>query len=155
MQTIKSNLADWTINFLKNKDILLKKISSIDKDSKESDLIVSYKDSKKHHFFILENLNDINQLLDKFEYDFYFSIITINSKENLDILLENWEKLSPFENLTIYFVNPFSLLENKWVVQPHTHDKVSEPESIKSGLKTLFSSVDNITEQDFKKKITG
>ena len=69
-------------------------------------------------------------------------IITLNTKDNLSKIIENWSNLIEHQNLCIYFVNPASQLETKWVVCPYTHNKITEKASLKSGLETLFSMVE-------------
>ena len=77
----------------------------------------------------------------------------LNSKENLDFLMNKWNKLIKFDKLTIFFVNPFSELEKKWFISPYVHNKICDKDSLKLGLKTMFETVESITEKEIIKNI--
>ena len=51
-------------------------------------------------------------------------------------------KLSSLPMLSIYFVNPNSSTEKKWIIYPFTHSKITEHSALKLGLMTLFESVE-------------
>jgi hypothetical protein len=44
----------------------------------------------------------------------------------------------------MYFVNPESATDKKWMIYPHTHHKISDPSSLKLGLESLFSTVQEV-----------
>ena len=147
-------LLDWTINFIKNKDIVSKKIEQIENGKDSFDLYVKYKD-REQYFIIAPNINDIDFIIGKISgvvnNTAYFSIVTLNSKVNFDIILENWNKLINFKFLNIIFVNPFSELDKKWIIFPYTHNKICDESSLKSGLKSMFETVEPIlqTKQNY------
>jgi len=147
-----SFLVEWTINFVKNKDIISKKIEKIENGKDGFDLYVKYKD-KEQFFIIIPDIVDIEPIIQRINNDFYFSIVTLNSKKNLDVMLKNWNKLINFKFLNIIFINPFSELDKKWVVFPHTHHKISDESSLKNGLKSMFEAVEPIEEQQLVAKI--
>lgn len=153
MSALKSYLADWCITFLKNRDLVFRKIASIESQSGESDFAVNYKDGKKQSFFVIDDISHISQFLSKLNNEFYFSIVTINSEKNFRLLLEKWNDLVQFKHLSIYFLNPFSALEKKWILHPYTHNKISEPGSLKSGLKSIFEAVEAITAEEFNERL--
>ena len=149
-----SFLADWTINFIKHKDILTKKIERIENGKDGFDLYVKYKD-REQYFIILPKIGDIGQILERINDNFYFTVITLNSKENFGIILKNWAKLVNFKFLNIIFVNPFSQLDTKWVIFPHTHHKICDESSLENGLKAMFDMVEPIEEEQLIPKITS
>ena len=151
---LRSFLADWTVNFIKNKDIVAKKIEQIENGKDGFDLYVKYKD-KEQYFIIAPNLADIDSIMQKINNKFYFTIVTLNSKENFDSVLKSWSKLINFKFLSIIFVNPFSQLDKKWIIFPYTHHKISDESSLKSGLKAMFEMVEPIEEQQLIAKITS
>jgi hypothetical protein len=53
-------------------------------------------------------------------------------------LIKNWKKLSDIKNLSFLFVN--LKIGDKWVINPHTHSMIADPESIESGLRTMFDT---------------
>jgi len=73
------------------------------------------------------------------------AVVTFNTLENFDFLLNHWGKLKDVKNLTIYFINPFSKLDKKWVIKPHVHDRICEQNSLKKGLRSIFGMVEVIT----------
>ena len=147
-------LVEWTINFVKNKDIISKKIDRIENGKDGFDLYIKYKD-REQYFVIAPSIADIDSIIQRINNTFYFSIVTINSKENFDSVLKNWGKLINFKFLNIIFVNPFSELDKKWVVFPYTHHKISDESSLKTGLKSMFAMVEPIEEQQLIAKITS
>ena len=149
-----SFLVEWTVNFVKNKDIVAKKIENIENGKNGFDLYVKYKD-REQYFVIAPNIVDIDSIIQKMSNEFYFSIVTLNSKENFEIVLKNWNRLIGFKFLNIIFVNPFSELDKKWIVFPHTHHKICDESSLENGLKSMFGMVEPIEEEQLVAKLTG
>ncbi|MBI2658603.1 hypothetical protein HYX05_00685 [Candidatus Woesearchaeota archaeon] len=149
-----SFLVDWTVNFVKNKDIISKKIEKIENGKDGFDLYVKYRD-REQYFIIAANISGIDSIIQRLNSNSYFSIVTINSKENFDIVIKNWSKLIGFKFLNIIFVNPFSDMDKKWIVFPHTHHKICDESSLKNGLRAMFEMVEPIEEQQLIAKITG
>ena len=151
---VHSFLVDWTVNFLKNKDILAKKIENIEHDKDGFDLYVKYRDREQRVIVALQ-LKDLDSIVKKISNNSYFSIVTLNSKENFDAVVKNWNALTSFKFLNIIFANPFSESEKKWIVFPHTHHKICDENSLESGLKSMFVMVEPIEEGQLLAKITG
>ena len=148
----RSFLIDWIISFVKNKDIISKKIEKIENGKNNFDLYVKYRD-KEQYFIIAPIIKDIDSIIQKLSNNAYFSIVALNSKENLDIVLKNWNKLINFKFLSIIFVNPFSEIDKKWIIFPQTHNKISDESSLEAGLKSMFEMVEPIGEQQLAAKI--
>ena len=150
----RSFLLDWTVNFIKNKDIVAKKIEKIENNKDGFDLFVKYRD-REQYFIIAPNLADIDSIMQRINDKLHFTIVTLNSKGNFDAMLKSWDMLINFRFLSIIFVNPFSELDKKWIVFPYTHHKISDDSSLKNGLKAIFEMVEPIEEQQLIAKITG
>ena len=151
---LHSFLIDWTVNFIKNKDIISKKIENIENGKDGFDLYVRYKD-REQYFIITPNFLDIEPIIQRMNDKFYFTIVTLNSKENFDAMLKNWSRLIDFKFLSIIFVNPFSELDKKWIIAPNIHQKISDESSLKNGLRAMFEMVEPIEEQQLIERITG
>jgi len=149
-----SFLVNWTINFVKNKDLISKKIEKIENGKDGFDLYVRYKD-REQYFIIVPDIADIDAIIQRINNNYYFSIVTLNSKENFDIVIKNWNKLISFKFLNIIFVNPFSEMDKKWIVFPHTHHKICDESSLENGLKSMFKMVEPIEEQQLIARITS
>ena len=147
-------LVDWTIDFVKNKDAISKKIEGIERGKGEFDLYVKYKD-KEHYFIILTKIEDVSRIIEKINPEVYFSIVTLNSKDNLDAVLKSWNSLAGFKLLSILFINPFSESDKKWAISPHIHNKVCDESSLERGLKSMFETVDAIEEGQLAARLTG
>ena len=151
---LRSFLVDWTVSFFKNKDLLAKKIASIEKNKDGFDISIKFKD--KWQYVVVEpQLNDIDTILRKFNGKDYFTIVTLNSSKNLDIVVKNWQKLASFKLLSIMFVNPVSETDKKWVIFPHTHSMVADGASLELGLKSMFGMVEPIEEGRLLEIIKG
>ena len=147
-------MVEWTVQFIKNKDLVSKKIEKIENGKDGFDLYVKYKD-REQYFIIASSINDIDSIIQKINNNFYFSIVTLNSKENFDIVLKNWNKLIHFKFLNIIFVNPFSEMDKKWIIFPHTHQKICDGSYLKNGLKSMFNMVEPIEEKQLIAKLTS
>lgn len=137
------------IRFLKNRDILMKTIEKIEK--KEGIIVVKHK-TKKQIILIQPFIRNKN-LLKSISNKDHITILTLNTKENLDFVMNNWKQLVKNPKLNIYFVNPFSKMEKKWVIFPYTHNLVSDKASLRQGILSLFNTVDVLTEEEAKKII--
>lgn len=160
MADIHSFLVNWTINFIKNKDIFSKKVEKIEHRKDGFDLYVKYKD-KEQYFIITAKIADIGHVLQKINSlchissSCHFSIVTLNSSENFEALLKNWSGLTAFKFLNIIFTNPFSATDKKWAVFPHTHSKICDEYSLENGLKAMFEGVEIIDEQQLAENIAS
>ena len=152
MADAHSFLVDWTMNFIKNKDIVAKKIEKIENGKDGFDLYVKRKD-REQYFIITAKIADMDSILRKINSIGNFSIVTLNSSENFEALLKNWGRLISFKFLNIIFANPFSAADKKWAVFPHTHHKICDESSLETGLKAMFDSVDTIDEQQLAEKV--
>lgn len=152
MDPLKEFLVKWTVDYIKNKDLIAKNVESIEKVSDGFDVHVKYKD--KEQFFIVKPIiSDIDEIVSMVEKDPHFSLVTFNTKENFDCIVKNWNSLVTLQYLSIYFVNPFSQLDKKWIIHPHTHHQICDKESLTRGLKSMFETVEPITKEQLKKRI--
>ena len=151
---LHSFLVEWTIKFVKNKDIVAKKIEQIENGKDGFDLHVKYKD-REQYFIIVSKIADIDSIIQKINDKAHYSLVTLNSKENFEVVLKNWNKLIYFKFLSIMFINPFSETDKKWTVFPHTHHKICDEPSLENGLKTMFEMVEPIEEGQLTAKITS
>lgn len=132
------NLKEWLILFIKHKDIFYKKIVNI---SEKGNIVVVEQKENTLYYAILPHINDINNLLEEY-VDKQICIVTYNTKPNLNVIIKDWQKFSKLPMLSIYFVNPNSSTDKKWIISPFTHSKITESSSLKLGLQTLFESVE-------------
>jgi len=88
--------------------------------------------------FVLDDLNDFKDFDEKSRIMIY----VYNKKENLAVLVEKWKEFVKCKLLGICFVNPESILERKWCIFPHTHDKICDENSLELGLKSMFETVE-------------
>ena len=141
------DLKEWAMHFVKNKDLFQRKIKEI-KDKKKSIQILN-KDGSTHMYFMQENLNltELTSDLEESNKDKnkHVSIVCLNKRKNLDILLEHWKKISEFQRCCFIFVNLNSLTEKRWIIRPHIHAKIADPESLKTGLEAMFSNVQEVS----------
>ena len=145
----KDNLVDWTVDYLKNKDLYLKRIEIIEKNKKGFDIYVKFKD-REQFFVVVPVIDDINNVFSKFDSEKYFGLIVLNTKSNFDILVNNWEGFVKFKHLCVYFVNPSSKLDKKWIIYPHTHNNVCEKDALEKGLNSMFGMVEELSESKIK-----
>jgi hypothetical protein len=165
MDKAHSELVDWTINYLKNRDLFLRKIDVIEKDKKGFDVYVKFKDSlkskisnsyespirKKEQFFVvMPIMSEIKELFSRFEPGGNYGLVVFNTLSNFNVLIDNWKEFVKFKGLCVYFVNPSSKLDKRWVIYPYTHNNICEEGSLKAGLKSMFDMVEVLTEAKIK-----
>jgi len=147
-EVIVKFLREWAVSYVKHRDILTKNIINIKEE--QNKVIVKFKD--KEQIFLIRPTAD-DSVIQGINKDKNIGIVMLNSKENLDFLMNKWNKLIKFDKLTIFFVNPFSELEKKWFISPYVHNKICDKDSLKLGLKTMFETVESITEKGIIKNI--
>jgi len=146
MPNIKKFLAKWIVDYYKNKDIMLGDIVSIDENKDGFDAIINEQD-KKILCIALDQPEKFNFNLNK---EGFYVIVMLNRKESLDFLLNNWEKLVEFPNFKIFFINPFSDTDKKWIISPYIHNKVCDEKALKTGLRSMFETVEPIIDRNLK-----
>ncbi|HDD70928.1 MAG TPA: hypothetical protein ENF94_02065 [Candidatus Woesearchaeota archaeon] len=129
------NLKDWLLNFLKSRSSFFGSDSSVEE---KEDFIILKKESGVEFFFVKGLLDDsvrdrIAGCKDK------LTVVVLNKKANVDWLVNNWDFLIRFPRLCFMFVNPD--VSEKWAIFPKTHDLISERNSLRKGLLSLFESV--------------
>lgn len=141
-------LANWTINYVKNRDLTFRKLVKYTEKSKDDCIEFEFKDKIVAHF-IVDKVTD--KIFDTIKAHDHKVIVCPNIEENFKFLIKNWKKLSDAKNLSFLFVN--LKLGDKWVINPHTHSMIADPESIESGLRTMFDTANGkITEVKAGKK---
>ena len=148
---IKSYMVEWTINYLKNKDLFAKNIVSIERHNDE--LCVKFKKGEQF-YLMLPTIHDVDELIQKIREKRNLAVIVLNSKENFQLITQNWKRFIDFEQFTIFFINPFSNLDRKWILCPYVHNKICDDASLVNGLKSIFSTVEMITEEQLHNLIS-
>jgi hypothetical protein len=134
-------LTSWTEQYVKNKDLIKREVQSISKHEAGWTLSVIKKEGVQH-FLVIPHLESINVLLSKMQPDFNAALVVLNTRKNLDIIIEAWSELIKFPKLAIIFANPESNTDKRWIIFPHTHENVTERKALKVGLESMFSTVD-------------
>ncbi len=144
-------LVSWIINFLKNKDLLIKKIDLIEKNKNGFDVYIKFK-NKEQFFIVKPIIENIDYILSKFNQEGHFGLVVFNTESNFNILIKNWDKFVKFKNLSVYFINSFSQLDKKWIIHPYVHNNICERNALEKGLRSMFDMVEPLTEGQIKDK---
>jgi hypothetical protein len=148
MDNITVYLQDWFERLLKHKDIMQRSIKEIKRIGNR--LEVEYKAGHKT-CYIITHLKDLD--LSEIKDIENPMIVMLNSEENFAEFVKIWPKLISHTKLCVYSVNPFSEPDSKWVLFPYTHHQISDADSLETGLRTIFESVESITPEEFSQKI--
>ena len=132
-------LADWFSRYIKNRDLAFRKIEDIKEEPGK--VVVYQTDGKQVHYYILPFIDDFSKHLDSMKEQ-ELGIVTFNTLPAFKALVKDWKLLIEKQSLVIYFINPFSKQEKKWIIRPRTHHLISDEASLKEGLKSLFETVD-------------
>jgi hypothetical protein len=128
-------LADWTVNYVKNRDLTFRKLVGYKEHAKDEYISFEFKDKTVAHF-IVDKLTD--KIFDIIKSHDHKVIVCQNTEENFKFLIKNWKKVSEIKNLSFLFVN--LKINDKWIVNPHTHSMIADPASVESGLRTMFDT---------------
>lgn len=96
-------------------------------------------------------LENAEKNLKSIKNDSHAFFICMNTIENLNKLLELWNKFITYNHLGLIFLNPFSKAEKSWTIFPHTHDLISDESSLKLGIQTMFGQVEPTDRKDIEK----
>ncbi len=139
MTEAKEVLKEWIVNYLKSRDAMTKQITAIRSGSENVDVFVEGL-LKSQYVIVQPELNDIGRL-DSLK-DKHVVLVTANTKKNVEFLIANWDALSKYPHLSIYFVNPHSAIDKRWIIYPATHDRITERRALRKGLESMFSTVE-------------
>ena len=139
------SLTEWTTTFVKHKDMMKQQIVSL--EEKHGIVHVVMKGDKKQDYFVFEKIVDMKHVDDagkKSDADQNYSInvVCYNTSENLKLLVQHWKECAAHTRLLFYFVNPKSLTDMKWTINPWLHNRISDHASLENGLKSMASMVD-------------
>ena len=152
MDKLVEFLANWTKEYLKSKNTVTKSLVSV--EEKGTELVARFKD-REQRIVIAPFMNSFAEVLGELTKnpEMHLAVVTFNSEKSFKALLENWKELVKHRNFNIYFVNPFSQLDKRWIIFPFTHAKICDEDSLELGLKSMFEMVDRISEEEAKGKI--
>ena len=126
------NLKEWMLTYLKSRDAIKQEITGIEDNG---DSFIVRKQNTDTLFLVRPELNSIDEIKQKANGS--ISLAVHNTKRNVDFVITNWDTLSKFEKLCIYFVNPVS--NEKWMLYPHTHNQITEKIALRKGLEAMYS----------------
>ncbi|MBI5390609.1 hypothetical protein HZB02_03915 [Candidatus Woesearchaeota archaeon] len=69
-------------------------------------------------------------------------LVCLHTPANMTTLMDHWASFVPDAHLKLMFINPFSSMDKRWIINPHVHDLVCERSMLKQGLSSLASNVD-------------
>ncbi len=143
----KSELREWTVIFLRTRDILPKKIEKITED--DDRVTVLYKDGRKEVYLI----KGLELSTKDIAVDSADSIVLVcyNTVSNLDFVVREWNILVEMQKLRIVFVNPSSRHQRRWMLTPYIHNKIADTANLKNGLMAIFETVEPVIESDAQK----
>ncbi len=130
---MNKELIDWTINYVKNKDLTFRKL--VKYTQKEDHIEFEFKDKKIIYIIVDKLTEDVFNSIKNIEHK---TLVCPNVEDNFKFLIKHWEKLADTKNLSILFVN--LKIGDKWIINPHTHSMIADPDSIESGLRTMFDT---------------
>jgi hypothetical protein len=133
-----SYILEWAENYFKSRDAYKKEIVKIEKQPDH--LIISYKDRQEKIFAFSELSTSAEKNISN-----NVSFITLNDKKNVDWLCNNWNKMTSINAFRVYFINPLSNTDKKWVINPHVHAKICDESALKLGMNTMFETVEPIS----------
>ena len=136
-------LKEWAAIYVRHRDSATKKIAEI-KNAGFGFAIVN-NDGTPTNCIVQPSLEGFNP--DAEEIQDNALIVTLNNDKNIQAVYKVWGKLAAKKALMILFVNPFSGIEEKWVLKPHLHNLVCDRNSLLQGLRSMAELVEPIDEE--------
>ncbi|MBI4151298.1 hypothetical protein HY492_04175 [Candidatus Woesearchaeota archaeon] len=133
------SLAEWTEQYVRNKDLLTKSIVNIVREDGGWTFAVIKKDCTQHYLVMPHFAPE--DFLKRMKPDINGVLVVLNTKHNLSHVIEHWQALTQFPKLAIIFANPDASGDKRWMVSPHTHDKITERKALRRGLESLAMTV--------------
>ena len=127
-------LTEWTIAYIDNLNAFRHDL--ISKSIKKREIECEYK-LKGTCIYLIES--DFNESILHETKTGNIVLVGDNTKQNLAFVINNWQELIKNPKLKIIFAN--TTLNLQWSILPCTHNMISDPGSLKLGLKTLFEAV--------------
>lgn len=131
-------LKEWTIEYIKHKDILKKSIVEL----KANHVIHVKTKDREQVYVVIPDVESFQEAIDYAEKDTWVVVVCYNTRKNLEALIKNWQTLAKYAKLSTIFANPDSHLDKKWLLYPSTHNKICDPKNLKAGLESLFAMVE-------------
>ncbi|MBN1386701.1 hypothetical protein JW968_07085 [Candidatus Woesearchaeota archaeon] len=129
-------LSGWALDYVRSRDAHFRRIQDIAR--RGDDFFVKFSD--REVLYLIEP----DMKADSLDKDKNYVLVTLNTKKNFDALIRVWPDLKAIRGLAVWFVNPNSANETKWMINPYIHSKICDDESLKTGLKAMFDTVDVI-----------
>ena len=123
-------LTEWTTLFLKHQDVLKKSIQSI--NTQEQNVVVQKKTGEELWVVNDELILSNNKAT---------GVVCLNTKKNFDTLIKEWPSIKE-SMVKIIFANPKK--NERWMVVPGHHSRVSDEKALKAGLKAIYSGVSRV-----------
>jgi len=126
---------EWATHYFNHKDIIEKKLKSIEQT--EEALILTYSD-KINICFITEIIDESLFLkLDNLEKYAQIYVLCSKLNKNVDFLIKNWKNFL-IKNLIFIFVD--LNLNTKVLLKPYVHNMICDANNISNGVRTLFTN---------------
>lgn len=130
------NIKEWAITFVKHRDLHFRKIKEI-KDIDGNFFEAINKDNSIIEYIVSDKLTDKEvSKIDEKKKQF---IIIENTVHNIKETVTKWKKLVMNQELTMVFVNINK--NDKFIIKPYVHNKITEEESLEQGLLTLHENI--------------
>ncbi|NQU78168.1 hypothetical protein HQ545_00195 [Candidatus Woesearchaeota archaeon] len=139
-------IIEWFARYIKNRDLIIKNIVDIRKLGNK--LEIENKDGTIHVYLAHPWPTDLSKTIKDMK-EGEIGIIVYNIKDNFDGLVKGWDELISHD-VIIYFINPFSQLEKKWIIRPKIHSKISDPSTLKQGLMSMYMMVTPTTRKEIE-----
>ncbi len=143
-------LLAWLEEFLKNRDLVHKRIARMERSGKE--LHVERKDGTCI-VYIPAPVLDVRDLA-KAARHHPVGIVTFNTSANVAFLKRRWEAVVDLGRHTqVIFINPVSAQETRWIIFPATQAMLTKGKTLLAGIDAIRATVDEIAEKDIEKLV--
>ena len=125
-------LFSWAQAYIKYKDSVHRRVFEMKLEESSKKIHIKNKNGSEEIYVCINHLEGpSDNIKDK-------KVVCLNTKDNLNWLIKNWDSLKQSRNIFI-FVNP--AVSESWSVHPSIHDVVTDKVALNPGLLSLFGSI--------------
>ncbi len=143
-------LIAWLAEFLKNKDLIQRRIARMER--LDAGLRVERKDGTAVVYVPAPKLDE--DALAKAGGKAAVGIITFNTSANIAFLKKRWDAFASLgRHAQIIFINPASTREMRWIIFPATQSMLTKEKALLTSIDAIRAGVDELTEADIQKLV--
>lgn len=145
-------LLAWSERYVRHRDVMQRQILEI---KRQNNLLIIQKKDSVAVFVACHKLSaeaiENTKVSDLISSGASISLVCLNTGENLKALEQLFPKLAQIKTLQAIMLHPLAQVDEKWIIVPYIHSKICDTDSLAAGLKSMFDTVGEVSQEDFNR----